>query len=123
MPRREYKRSDSDMVPYWCLPPDFDEDEEHLVERIILEYPLSLDQGKYHRLTKVLTLYRLTLGQPRQEELLEILASSGLPDDKINELLINLSPYYRGERLTGEGESPVGDDDPVPTMDLKEDMT
>ena len=101
----DYKRDDSDLVPFWCLPPDFDDDSEHLVERIILEYPLSLDQGKYHRLSKILALYRLTMGQPRQEELLEMLAESGLSEDRINELLINLSPFYRGERLDGENDN------------------
>ena len=94
---QEFKRDDSDMVPYWCLPPDFDDASAPLVERVILEYPLSLDQGKYHRLTNVLSLYRLTMGQPRQEELLEMLSSSGLSEDSIKELLINLSPYYRGD--------------------------
>ena len=100
----EFKRDDSDMVPFWCLPPDFDDESAPLVERVILEYPLSLDQGKYHRLTSILSLYRLTLGQPRQEELLDMLSESGLSEDRINELLINLSPFYRGERLDGEND-------------------
>lgn len=93
--REEYKRGDSDIVPYWCLPPDFPDDHSKLVERIILEYPLSQDHGRYERLKKVLSLYRLTMGQPRQEELLEMLASSGLSEEHVKELLINLSPYYR----------------------------
>ena len=92
--REEFKREDSDIVPYWCLPPDFP-DQTKLVERIILEYPLSVDQRRYERLIKVLSLYRLTMGQPRQEELLEMLFSSGLSDEEIKELMINLSPFSR----------------------------
>lgn len=93
--RAEFKRSDSDIVPYWSLPDDFPDDKEKLVERIILEYPLSQDQGRYERMKKILSLYRLTMGQPRQEELLEMLANSGLSSDQIKRLMINLSPYYR----------------------------
>ena len=94
--RNEYKRDDSDIVPYWCLPPDFPEGRDRMVERIILEYPLSQDHERYDRLKRVLSLYRLTMGQPRQEELLEMLAESHLSEEHIKELLINLSPYYRG---------------------------
>ena len=95
--RKEFKRNDSDMVPFWCLPPDFPDDKSKLVERIILEYPLSQDKERYDRLKKILSLYRLTMGQPRQEELLEMLASSGLTEEMIDKLLINLSPYYRNK--------------------------
>lgn len=108
----EFKRDDSDMVPFWCLPPDFDDDSAPLVERVVLEYPLSLDQGKYQRLTNVLSLYRLTMGQPRQEELLEMLAASRLPEDRIRELLINLSPFYRGQTLTEPGDDSADSDAP-----------
>jgi hypothetical protein len=105
--RAEFKRSDSDIVPYWSLPDDFPDDKEKLVERIILEYPLSQDQGRYERMTKILSLYRLTMGQPRQEELLEMLANSGLSNNQIKRLMINLSPYYREKEnevscLTGD---------------------
>lgn len=93
--RDEYKRGDSDIVPYWCLPPDFPEGKDLMVERIILEYPLSQDHVRYDRLKKVLSLYRLTMGQPRQEELLEMLSTSGLSEEQINQLMINLCPYSR----------------------------
>lgn len=109
---REFKRGDSDIVPYWCLPEDFDDDNDHLVERIILEYPLSLDQGKYHWLISVLSLYRLTMGQPRQEELLEMLQSSQLSEDEIKQLLINLSPFYRGEKLIPDGSTAAVNESP-----------
>ncbi len=101
--REDFKRDDSDIVPFWCLPKDFPDDDNRLVERIILEYPLSLDQGRYERLKKVLSLYRLTMGQPRQEELLEMLASCGLSEEKITELMIDLSPYSR-EKNSQEGQ-------------------
>lgn len=104
MAREEFKRDDSDIVPYWCLPKDFPDDGSRLVERIILEYPLSLDQGRYERLKKVLSLYRLTMGQPRQEELLEMLASYGLSEEKITQLMIDLSPYSREKNSQEEQE-------------------
>lgn len=96
--KAEYKREDSDIVPYWCLPKDFEEGRDRLVERIILEYPLSQDRGRYERLKKVLSLYRLTMGQPRQEELLEMLDSSGLNEEEIAQLMIDLSPYSRNKK-------------------------
>ena len=96
--KAEYKREDSDIVPYWCLPKDFEEGRDRLVERIILEYPLSQDRGRYERLKKVLSLYRLTMGQPRQEELLEMLDSSGLNEEEIAQLMIDLSPYSRNRK-------------------------
>lgn len=91
--RNTYKGDFSDMVPFWCLPEAFPEDSRLMVERIILQYPLSIDQGRYERLKKVLSLYRLTMGQPRQEELLEMLASSKLTNEQIESLIINLCPY------------------------------
>ena len=69
-----------------------------MVERIILQYPLSTDQGRYERLKKVLSLYRLTMGQPRQEELLEMLASTTLSDEQIDRLIINLCPFEKEKR-------------------------
>lgn len=92
--KEEFKQGYSDMVPYWCLPSNFPI-KTKLVERIILEYPLSQDHGRYERLKKVLSLYRLTMGQPRQEELLEMLASSGLSEESIKKLLIDLSPFNK----------------------------
>ena len=106
--REDFKRDDSDIVPYWCLPSDFPDDDHRLVERIILEYPLSLDQGRYVRLKKVLLLYRLTMGQPRQEELLEMLASYGLSEEMITELMINLSPYSREKNLSEKEDETRG---------------
>lgn len=90
---KDYKTQYSDMVPCWCLPKEFpDEDRVH-IERILLQFPLSNDVSRYRRLKKVLALYRLTLGQPRQEELIETLAGSGLSVEELNELLINLCPF------------------------------
>ena len=90
-----YKGEFSDMVPFWCLPEGFPEQSRFMVERIILQYPLSTDQGRYERLKKVLSLYRLTMGQPRQEELLEMLASTQLTEEQIDKLIINLCPFEK----------------------------
>ena len=66
------------------------------IERIVPIYPFSRDEIKYDRLIKILSLYRLTLGQARQEELLEsILTKFNVDENEINELFINLSPYYK----------------------------
>ena len=83
------------MVPLWCLPEGFPEQSRFMVERIILQYPLSADQGRYERLKKVLSLYRLTMGQPRQEELLEMLASTQLTEEQSDKLIINLCPFEK----------------------------
>lgn len=96
--RDTYKEGFSDMVPFWCLPKTFPEESRMMVERIILQYPLSTDQGRYERLKKVLSLYRLTMGQPRQEELLEMLASTTLSDEQIDRLIINLCPFEKEKR-------------------------
>lgn len=96
--RDTYKEGFSDMVPFWCLPETFPEESRMMVERIILQYPLSTDQGRYERLKKVLSLYRLTMGQPRQEELLEMLASTTLSDEQIDRLIINLCPFEKEKR-------------------------
>lgn len=90
-----YKGRYPDIVPYWCLPDSFPEESRRMVERIILQYPLSTDQGRYERLKKVLSLYRLTMGQPRQEELLEMLSSTQLSEEQIDKLIINLCPFDR----------------------------
>lgn len=88
----------SGMVPNWCLPTEWiDEnyDDIEWIERIVPQYPMSNDIGRYQRLIEVLSLYRLTLGQPRQEELLELLENQHLTDKQIQQLLFNLSPINR----------------------------
>lgn len=96
------ERNYSQMVPYWCLPPEVirehaDDGKLEMIERIVPMYPMSTDQLRYKHLIDVLSLYRLTMGQPRQEELLEMLASSGLSNEDIQKLLINLSPYEKSK--------------------------
>lgn len=83
----------SDLIPYWGLK----ETEDMVkIERIVPMYPFSKDEINYDRLIKILSLYRLTLGQPRQEELLEtIFENENVDENKIKELFINLSPYYK----------------------------
>lgn len=89
--KEEYKDGYSELIPFWCLP----DDHEVKIERIIASYPLSKDIGNYQRLIKILSLYRLTLGQARQEELLEYIFTKCDDSDKLKDLFINLSPYYR----------------------------
>jgi hypothetical protein len=58
-------------------------------------YPLSRDEISYERLIKILSLYRLTLGQARQEELVDYLLQRELEEEEIQNLSINLSPFYK----------------------------
>ena len=88
----------SDLIPYWGLK----ESEDMIrIERIVPMYPFSRDEIRYDRLIKILSLYRLTLGQARQEELIESIFNSHLENEdlmkNINDLFINLSPYYKGD--------------------------
>ena len=83
----------SDLIPYWGLT---DAEDMVKIERIVPIYPFSRDEIKYDRLIKILSLYRLTLGQARQEELLEsILKRINISEKEINNLFINLSPFYK----------------------------
>lgn len=96
--RNEFGARYSDIVPNWCLPPEWIESNKaaiEWIERIVPMYPMSEDQSRYHRLIQVLSLYRLTMGQPRQEELLDMLASRNLDPKQISQLLFNLSPINR----------------------------
>ena len=92
---RNYEKIDecSDLIPYWGLK----ESEDMVkIERIVPMYPFSRDELKYNRLIKILSLYRLTLGQARQEELLESIFNKwGFDYSDVNDLFINLSPYYK----------------------------
>jgi hypothetical protein len=65
------------------------------IERIVPMYPLSRDEISYGRLIKILSLYRLTLGQARQEELVDYLLQRELEEEEIQNLSINLSPFYK----------------------------
>ena len=88
----------SDLIPYWGLK---ESDDMVKIERIVPMYPFSKDELRYDRLIKILSLYRLTLGQARQEELIESIFTHSLENkelmENINELFINLSPYYKEE--------------------------
>ncbi len=101
---RENERSDncSELVPHWGLT---EYDDNLKIERIVPMYPLSIDKIRYDRLIKILSLYRLTLGQPRQEELFEsILSKCSCGKKDINELFINLSPYYKDDVEDSESD-------------------
>lgn len=88
-------KNSSDLIPYWGLK---EKKDMIKIERIIPMYPFSKDKIKYKRLIKILSLYRLTLGQVNQEYLIDSIFEN-LPkdfdEDKIKELFINLSPYYK----------------------------
>lgn len=75
------------------------------IERIVPMYPFSRDSVSYERLIKILSLYRLTLGQARQEELLRYLFQQE-GRDKLQELFINLSPYFRERKDGSEVKAP-----------------
>ena len=65
------------------------------IEKIRNDNREFVDEITYERLIKILSLYRLTLGQARQEELLEYLFKNCDDPDKLKELFINLSPFYK----------------------------
>ena len=87
----------SDLIPFWGLRKSDNPDDMVMIERIVPMYPFSRDGLAYERLIKILSLYRLTLGQARQEELLEYLFKNCDDPDKLKELFINLSPFYKGK--------------------------
>lgn len=94
--RCEKTGGSSDLIPFWGLRAT---DDMVKIERIVPMYPYSRDGLAYERLIKILSLYRLTLGQARQEELLEYLFKSCDDPDKLKELFINLSPFYKREEF------------------------
>ena len=118
----------SDLIPFWGLKSD---DDMVKIERIVPIYPFSRDELKYERLIKILSLYRLTLGQARQEELLKLIISKfNLDEKEINELFINLSPFYKkdvedlGEEILKQVSKSVEEDNLImnETQDLNINM-
>ena len=98
--KEKHPEEHSDMVPNWCLLPEWIDSlkEDGIIEwieRIVPQYPMSADGERYKRLIKILSLYRLTMGQPRQEELLDMLSEKNLSVTQIERLLFNLSPIKR----------------------------
>lgn len=89
--QKERGADSSDLIPYWGL---VEKPDMVKIERIVPMYPFSRDSISYERLIKILSLYRLTLGQARQEELLQYLFQHE-SEDRLRELFINLSPYFR----------------------------
>ncbi|MCF6409588.1 helicase C-terminal domain-containing protein [Pseudalkalibacillus salsuginis] len=87
-----------ELVPFWSLP----ENQDIKIERIVPIYPLSKDGVKYERLMKIMQLYRLSLGQARQEELLEYLFKHQVEQDQLQNLFMNLSPYYKEKEKIGK---------------------
>ncbi len=93
--RVEKQDESSDLIPYWGLR---ESDDMVKIERIVPMYPYSRDGLAYERLIKILSMYRLTLGQARQEELLEYLFKNCDDPNKLKDLFINLSPFYKEHR-------------------------
>ena len=87
----------SELIPYWGLSLS---DDMVKIKRIVPMYPFSKDELNYERLIKILSLYRLTLGQARQEELLEYIFKNcdEQQQEKLKELFINLSPFYKSQK-------------------------
>ena len=105
----------SDLIPYWGLK---ETDDMVKIERIVPMYPYSRDGLAYERLIKILSLYRLTLGQARQEEWLEYLFKNVENPDKLKELFINLSPYYKepGDYDVGDRPQLVAEEEETETQ-------
>ncbi|WP_085507156.1 DEAD/DEAH box helicase [Thalassobacillus devorans] len=89
--QQERDEQTPELVPFWSLP----ENQDIKIERIVPIYPLSKDGVKYERLMKIMQLYRLSLGQARQEELLEYLFEHEVEAEQLQDLFMNLSPYYK----------------------------
>lgn len=87
--KKEKSNSVSDLIPYWGLKETADMVK---IERVVPMYPFSRDVARYNRLVEILNLYRLSLGQANQDYLMDLLGD--LDSEDINELFINLSPYY-----------------------------
>lgn len=81
---------DSELVPYWVYPG------RAKIERHVPLLPLSREVSALARLKRDVARYRLVFGQPRQDDLLDYLGS--VPDEKLDELRIDLSPRASGDR-------------------------
>ena len=90
--QKEKAAGTSDLIPFWGLQK---RDDMVKIERFVPMYPFSRDGMSYEHLIKILSMYRLTLGQARQEELLEYLSKNFDDPQKLRDLFINLSPFYR----------------------------
>ena len=93
------KGTNSDLVPYWCLPGSGEDDVR--IERIVPLYPYSRDRLRYDRIIRILSLYRLTLGQPRQEELISVLDRE-LAGEPGKDLFLDLSPFDHRSHINQE---------------------
>ena len=82
----------SDLIPHWGLKESKDMIK---IKRIVPIYPFSSDESKYHKLNEILSLYRLTLGQISQDNLIKLISNSKIDKNNLDELFINLSPYYQ----------------------------
>ena len=95
---KEEKQNDHcELIPYWYVPLENENEVNYSIERIVPKYPYSRDEQQYERLVRMLSIYRISLGQARQEELLEYILQNITEEDTdvLKELFMNLSPYYR----------------------------
>ncbi len=99
---QEKSHKTSDLVPFWRLTAQETYNPTCNIQRIVPLYPLSRDSIRYERLIKILSLYRLSLGQARQEELIEYLFENGVSHEEVEQLFMNLSPYFKGGSLHPE---------------------
>jgi len=95
----EKQKDHCEIIPYWYVPLDKGDGEVVSIERIVPKYPYSRDEQQYERLVRMLSIYRISLGQARQEELLEYILQNISEENigDLQELFMNLSPYYRCE--------------------------
>jgi hypothetical protein len=59
--------SSAEFAPHWIYPGD------HMIERRLLDHPLSRDVPRTKHMLAGLAKYRLTLGQARQDDLLGLI--------------------------------------------------
>jgi len=82
---------DSDISPYWVFPVK----DGAVIERYMLNLPLSRESVRLPALRRSLAVYRMVFGQPRQEDLVEHLNQT-VPEERLSELsrelAINIEP-------------------------------
>jgi hypothetical protein len=98
------KTGKSELVPFWHIDADPDDDEAVKIERVIPLYPFSIDHSRLQHILKTLAIYRLAFGQPRQAELVDHLLKHNLKPEELHtvmdKLMINLSPIHQQNKFT-----------------------
>jgi hypothetical protein len=98
------KAGKSELVPFWHIDADPNDDEAVKIERVIPLYPFSIDRSRLQHILKTLAIYRLAFGQPRQAELVDHLLKHNLKPEELHtvmdKLMINLSPIHQQNKFT-----------------------